>query len=90
MKITNEAKAIISELLVSNDCDCLEVMQQETCCGTSIYFSLVKKDADEKTVSINGISVIMDDQAKERTETVTLSEKDGELFVQDDAPSCCC
>lgn len=42
MKITDEAKAIIKEALVSNECDCLKGMLQKSCCGMSLYFVLAK------------------------------------------------
>ena len=73
MKITEEAKSLITEALVSNDCDCLQVTLQQSCCGTSLNFSLAKLNAGEKPVSINGVSVMMDNQTQARAETVTLA-----------------
>lgn len=90
MKITDEAKSLITEALASNACDCLQVTQQQSCCGTSLNFALAKLKAGEKPVSINGVSVLMDNQTQARTETVTLVAEDGELVIKDDASSCCC
>lgn len=90
MKITDEAKAIITEALVSNECDCLQVTLQQSCCGTSLNFALSKSQAGDKPVSINGISVMMDKEAQTRAEKITLAAENGELTLQGDAPSCCC
>ena len=90
MKITDEAKSLITEALVSNNCDCLQVTLQQSCCGTSLNFVLTKLQAGENPVSINGVSVMMDSQTQERAEKITLVDEDGELVIQDDAPSCCC
>lgn len=89
MKITDEAKAIITEALVSNECDCFKGMLQKSCCGTSIYFVLTKLQAGEEPVSINGVPVLMDNQTQARAETVTIATKDGKLIIQDDTPSGC-
>jgi hypothetical protein len=90
MKITDEAKILIAEALVSNDCDCLEVTLQQSCCGTSLDFALAKLEVGEKPILVNGISVMMDDQTQAKTETVTLLTEDGELVIQDETQSCCC
>lgn len=90
MKITDEAKTLITETLVSNNCDCLQVTLQKSCCGTSLNFAIGNLNANDKPFSINGISVIMDSQVQSRTDKVTLAAKNGELIVEGDAPSCCC
>ena len=89
MKITHEAKKLIISGLDSNDCDCLNVTLDKSCCGTSVNFSMVKLTTDDKPISINGVSVLMDKQGEKRTETVTLEEKGGKLIIQDTAASCC-
>lgn len=89
MKITDEARSLISDELVANDYDCLQVTLVPSCCGTSLNFELAKLSQDDKTVSINGISVLMDNETHERAETVTLAVENGELVIEDDAPSCC-
>lgn len=89
MKITDEAKILLVEALVTNDCDCLQVTLKQSCCGTSLDFKLVKSDANDKTVSINGVSVLMDNEATIRTESITLAAEGNELIIEGDAPSCC-
>lgn len=90
MKITEEAKKMIEELFSSNDCDCLKATLQKSCCGTSLVFNLAKLKEGDAPISINGISVLMDDDTKKRAETVTITVVNGELFIQDEASSGCC
>lgn len=89
MKITDEAKAIINETLAKNECDCLKAMLQKSCCGTSVYISLTKLKPGDEPVSINGVPVMMDNEVKERAETITLATENGKLIIKDDKPSCC-
>lgn len=90
MRITDEAKVLIEEALVSNNYDCLAVMLEESCCGTSFNFGLGTLEEEDEPIIINGIAVMMDAKAQARTENVTLAVEDGELVVQDDGPSCNC
>ncbi len=90
MKITDEAKKILEGVLASNDCDCLKAKLQKSCCGTSLVFNLAKLENGDKSISINGISVLMEDDAKEKAETITIAVVNGELAIQDEAPSGCC
>lgn len=89
MNISDEAKTILLKSLASNDNDCLKARLQKSCCGTSLYFTLTKLHEGDDPITINGISVLMDDQAKERAETVTLAAKDGRLVIEDEQSSCC-
>ncbi|HBM74636.1 MAG TPA: adhesin [Clostridiaceae bacterium] len=90
MKITDKAKSIITEVMQENSCDCLMAKLQQSCCGTSLYFTLIKLGKGDKPATINGIPVVMDDKTAKRAETVTLAEENGKVIIQDDAPSCCC
>lgn len=89
MKITDEAKTLIMEALVSDGYDCLKPMLQKSCCGTSIYFVLAKLQEGENPVSINDVPVLMDNQTQARAELVLLAVEDGKLIIRDEAPSCC-
>jgi hypothetical protein len=89
MKITDEAKIILTEVLASNECDCIRAMQQESCCGTSLYFVTENMQEGDSPILINGIPVLMDNQTQVRAETVTLATEDGKLIIQDISPSCC-
>lgn len=90
MKITNEAKTIIEEVFAANDCDCIKATLQETCCSTTVAFNLGKLEDGDESTSINGIPVLMEDEVKERAETVTITVENGELAIQDEASSGCC
>ncbi|ORX23187.1 hypothetical protein BVF91_07855 [Thermoanaerobacterium sp. PSU-2] len=90
MIITDEAKKILEEAFVSNDCDCLKATLQKSCCGTSLVFYLGKLENGDEPVSINGISVLMEDDVRKRAESVTITVENGELAIHDDASSDCC
>ncbi|GAU79917.1 hypothetical protein [Fusibacter sp. 3D3] len=90
MKITNEAKTMLEGAFGSNDCDCLKAVLQKSCCGTSLVFNLAKLEDGDEPTSINGISVLMEDDVKERSDTVTITVENGELAIQDEASSGCC
>ncbi len=89
MKITNEAKELLNEALIANSSNCLEAMQRETYCGTTLVFNLMKLSPDDKPIIINGISVMMDDKAQMRAETVTIDVENGNLIVRDETESSC-
>lgn len=90
LKISDEAKSILTEMLAENDCDCLFVSLQPSCCGTSLDFSLTKKEAKDQPIIINGISVLIDEASKARTENVMLSTENGELVILGDTARSCC
>ena len=90
MKITNEAKIMLGDVFASNDVDCLKAMLQKSCCGSSLVFNLAKLEDGDEPASINGISVLMEDDVKERVENVTITVENGELAIHDEAsPGCC-
>jgi len=90
MKITDEAKVMLEEVLTSNGYDCLKATVQKTCCGTSVMFNLAKLTDSDKPIDINGISVLMNDDVKNRTETITITVENKKLAVEDTAASGCC
>ena len=75
LKITDEAKALLTELLAENNCDCLLVGLQQSCCGTSLDLSLTSKEPTDRPTVINDI---------------TLSVENGELVILGDPSSGCC
>ncbi len=90
MKITDEAKTMLQDLLTKNGGDCLTAILQETCCGTSLMFNLAKTAEGDQPEMINDVPVLMTEEAKQRAEAVTLSVQNGELAVMDEAASDCC
>jgi Fe-S cluster assembly iron-binding protein IscA len=98
MVITDEAKKIIMEVLKESNCDCLKVVLEKSCCGTSLNFGLTRLEPNDISISINGISVLMDAETESRVEMITLAVEDGDLVIQDNTAcasrcgdgSCCC
>lgn len=91
MVITQEAKILLNKMFKTNGYDCIKAtLQKQSCCGPSLVLSMAKLDDEDKPITIDGISVLMDDEAEERSKTVTLSVKKGRLILQDDAASGCC
>ncbi len=89
MKITNEAKTMLQEVFASNDSNCLKATLQKSCCGTSLLFRMGKIEDGDEPISINGISVLMGKDVKERAEAVTITVEKGELAINDEAASSC-
>lgn len=90
MKITEEAKSMLTELLSSNDCDCVKASLQESCCGTSLVLSVIKLQEGDTPVSVNGVPVLMSEEATNRAESVTITVENGDLVILDGASSGCC
>jgi len=89
MQISDEAKKKFEELFAANNCDCLKAMVEKSCCSSSLVFDLVKLEANDKAVSINGVNVLMDDEAKEKAEMISITVNNGELAIKDES-SCSC
>lgn len=86
MEITEQAKLKLEQILSANKCDALKVTLQRSCCGSSLMFELANKKASDTVEMINGISVIMDSNAKKNSEKAVVDIKNGELIV---SSSCC-
>lgn len=90
MNITKEAKAKLEEAFVAHDCDCLNAELKPSCCGSSLVFNLAKLEQGDLYQRINGIPVLMEPEARERAETITISVEKEELVIQDENPSAGC
>lgn len=88
MKITDPAKKELAKLLNDNQADGLMVVLQESCCGTSPVFQMVRFEEGDQPEEIADIKVLMDQPAKEAVEDVVIDLKDGELVVFN--PVCGC
>jgi hypothetical protein len=51
---------------------------------------LTKLEAGQTPITVDGVSVLMDNNTQERANTVTVAVEDGKLVIHDDKPSCCC
>lgn len=91
MKITDEARNSLNELLKEKEGYIVKISEREGCCGSSIYLSLEKKEGGVEVEEINGVPVTMDEAAKKRAESVTLDMEEGKLAILDEeeASGCC-
>lgn len=89
MKISDEAKKVVEEVLLENKCNALLVRVVGGCCGSSINLALANAKEDDEVSDVNGISVIYDKEAIERTDSVVLDVRQGKLFLMDDQASNC-
>jgi Fe-S cluster assembly iron-binding protein IscA len=88
MKMTDGAKEVLEKSMKEHDCDCLRITVEPGCCGASLNFTLDQLKSGEHPITINDISVIMDEQAQEQTDALTINADDGELVI--DGGSCDC
>lgn len=89
MKITDEAKVLLSKALEEKDANGIRLRTSRSCCGTSLRFELVVVTDKDKPEDINGLSVLMDEETRAWTGTVTIDAADGKLTLYDSAASCC-
>ena len=90
MTITQEAKSLLDKVFETNGYDCLKASLQESCCGKSLVLSMAKLDDKDEPVTIDGVSVLMNNETKERAKSVTLTTRKGKLVLQDEATTGCC
>lgn len=88
MKVTEPAKQALNQILTDNQADGLQVVLQQSCCGVSPVFQLVRFDAEDRPDDIDGIQILIDDEAREAVSEVIIDLKDGELVVYN--PVCGC
>lgn len=88
MQITDAARKIISDAIEAEQCDGVRLYTTRSCCGQSLNFELIKMEANEKSEVINGLYVLMDDDTRQWTGTVTI-DADGEKLILINSASCC-
>ncbi|WP_010632883.1 iron-sulfur cluster biosynthesis family protein [Sporolactobacillus vineae] len=88
LKVTDEAKEMLNQSMKAHQCDCLRVFMKPGCCGMSLNFGLDTKKPEEQATAINGVPVIMDGQAQQETDGLTISVDEGKLVI--DGGSCGC
>lgn len=89
MKITDEAKLLINEVLAGEKANAIRLHTNRSCCGTSLQFELVTLTDQDQPEIINGLSVLMDKETQAWTGTVTIGAAGGKLTLHDSAASCC-
>lgn len=88
MKVTEEAKELLKKSMKDHDCNCLRITAESGCCGVSLNITLDQIKSGEQPIAINDIPVVMDQQAQEKTELLTINVEDGQLVI--DGGSCGC
>ncbi len=90
MKITNEAKAIIEQLLKDNGSDTLIVkIGVSSCCGgKSIQLDLGNAVDLPRTINVDGVKVAITEEEEKQLEKVVFAAEGGELIVQSDECGC--
>lgn len=88
MQITDQAKEIVSKILLENNATALRVQIIKGCCGPSVSLSIATPEKDEELIDVNGINVWFLENAFEQTEKVVLAEKEGQLFLDDPNANC--
>jgi Fe-S cluster assembly iron-binding protein IscA len=89
MKITDGAKKFIQETLDEEKADAIRLRTSNSCCGRSLQFELVKLTGQEQPEMINGLSILMDQETRAWTNTITLGARGNRLTLTDSAASCC-
>lgn len=89
MQITDAAKEMISGAITEKECNGIQLYTEKSCCGKTLQIALVVISENEKPDSVNGISVLMDDETREWTGNITIDAEGGQLKLID-ASSCCC
>lgn len=90
MKITDEAKQILNNMLIANQCNCLEITTIKSCCGTNLNVGMRQMTMNDMPDHINEIPVIMDMRTRRRAEKVTITVANNQLTLQDEGKSNCC
>lgn len=90
MTITDEAKKIMETALHEDKNEAFRFVTSRGCCGNSLTMTLVELGPEDLYETLNGLNIVMDDETKSWTDTVTI-EADGErLLMKDSAASCSC
>jgi len=89
MKITDEAKKLISGELADKNADVIRLHTSHSCCGTSLHFEFLTVSNQDTPENINGLAVLMDKETQAWTDTVTIGAQGGQLTLSDSAASCC-
>lgn len=88
MKITEEAKNVLNQVLEENNADGLLVSLQETCCGKSPVFQIAVFDENDPIEEIDGIKVSAGEDEKTVVEDMVIDLVNGELVVLNTVCGC--
>lgn len=89
MKITNECRDLLNEILKENGVDTLEISLEEAE-DHSVAINMAVIDSKEATriIEVNGIKVSIDEETENTLEGATFGANEGEITITLD--HCCC
>lgn len=88
MKITEEGKKALEDIMAQTKADGLMVEMQESCCGFTPVFRLATFDENDKPEDVDGIKIVIPEAAKELTENLVIDLSHGELVVMNAGCGC--
>lgn len=88
MKITDNAKQALNQIFEESGVDGLLVEIKETCCGKSPVFAIAKFDENDIVEDVDGVKIVIPDDAREDVENVVIELADGELVVMNAVCGC--
>ncbi len=81
LTITTPAAELLKQIMKENGADGLIASLQQTCCSAAPVFQMVRFEEGDEPVEVNGISVLIEDEAKPYCEEAIIDLDDGELMV---------
>ena len=90
MKISNEAKKIIEDVLQVTGFDCLRLQLNKTCCKSFIEYELGNIEENDKPISINGIPLVMDEEIRQKSEGIRIEVENEKLVILDEKTTNTC
>ncbi len=88
MQITDQAKELVEKVLSENNASALCVQVVAGCCGPSVSLTIANPKADQEFVEVNGVKVLYVNDALAQTESVVLTEREGQLYLDDPNAGC--
>lgn len=91
MNISEEAKELLLKKMKEHDCNCMRItVEPSGCCGSSLNFTLDKLVDGDQPTEVNGLVVVMNEQAQNQTVSLTIDTDNGELVVYGGDSGCSC
>ncbi len=81
MKITLPAQEVLKQLFQENEADGLQTFFQQSCHGVMPVFQMVRFEEGDHPENIDGIAVLIDEEAHSLVEDIVIDLKEGELVL---------
>lgn len=88
MKISDNAKEVLLQAFEENNADGLRVAIQETCCGKCPVIGLDVYNEEDAPEEINGIKIVIPEEAKPITDEIEIDLVNGELVILNTVCGC--